>query len=93
MERGSNPRALRLQAVEVRDSLTGSRLAHMDAVCFQMVPGILGHDHAPEIASSDHKDVGFGGEDQFEIPDGKAVTVLSPPGADDAIGSDDDVGV
>jgi hypothetical protein len=31
----------------------------VDAVCFQMVPGILRHDHAPEIASSDHKDVGL----------------------------------
>jgi hypothetical protein len=37
MERGSNPCALRLQAVEVRDSLAGPRFAHLDAVCFQMV--------------------------------------------------------
>jgi hypothetical protein len=37
MERGSNPCALRLQAVEVRDSLAGSRFAQLDAVCFQMV--------------------------------------------------------
>jgi hypothetical protein len=69
MERGSDPGALRLQAVEVRDGLARSRFAHVDAVCFQMAPRIVRHDHAPEIASSDHKDVGSGSEDRREIPD------------------------
>jgi hypothetical protein len=91
VERGSNPGALRLQVVEVRDSLAGSRVAQMDAVHFQMVASILGHNHSPEIASSDHKDVGLGGEDRPEVRDCQAVTVVSPPGIDDAVGSDDDV--
>jgi hypothetical protein len=68
------------------------RVAHVDAVCFQMAPRVLRHDHAPEIASSDHKDVGSGGEDRREIPDCEAVTVPSPPGVDAAFGSEDDVG-
>jgi hypothetical protein len=57
----------------------------VDAVCFQM------DDRALEIASFDHKDVGSGGGDRREVPDRQAMTVLSPPGVDDALGSDDNV--